>query len=285
MKEDMRIDDQLAAMVRKLEAMWAEYPAAVYLPCFYRSSPPRIFIYPDGVRAVVKGEPVLNYEIVPYDLASAGYRELERGAYKVVYEFLPGKKFQVELEGSLFAKMLEGDALVEEIRALRERLGVYDLVPLVKLERVGYRDRGTVPLRIKRLQPDVELPSYAHPGDAGLDIRSAEEAVLQPGERRLIGTGLAMALPEGYAAFVQPRSGLAARHGISIVNTPGLIDCHYRGEVKVILVNLGGEPFRVKKGDRIAQMVIQRVERAEVLEVEELEDTSRGEGGFGSTGL
>jgi dUTP pyrophosphatase len=210
---------------------------------------------------------------------------LERGAYKVVYEFLPGKKFQVELEGSLFAKMLEGDALVEEIRALRERLGVYDLVPLVKLERVGYRDRGTVPLRIKRLQPDVELPSYAHPGDAGLDIRSAEEAVLQPGERRLIGTGLAMALPEGYAAFVQPRSGLAARHGISIVNTPGLIDCHYRGEVKVILVNLGGEPFRVKKGDRIAQMVIQRVERAEVLEVEELEDTSRGEGGFGSTGL
>jgi len=281
----MRIDDQLAAMVRKLEAMWAEYPAAVYLPCFYRSSPPRIFIYPDGVRAVVKGEPVLNYEIVPYDLASAGYRELERGAYKVVYEFLPGKKFQVELEGSLFAKMLEGDALVEEIRALRERLGVYDLVPLVELERVGYRDRGTVPLRIKRLQPDVELPSYAHPGDAGLDIRSAEEAVLQPGERRLIGTGLAMALPEGYAAFVQPRSGLAARHGISIVNTPGLIDCHYRGEVKVILVNLGGEPFRVKKGDRIAQMVIQRVERAEVLEVEELEDTSRGEGGFGSTGL
>ena len=285
MKEDMRIDDQLAAMVRKLEAMWAEYPAAVYLPCFYRSSPPRIFIYPDGVRAVVKGEPVLNYEIEPYDLASAGYRELERGAYKVVYEFLPGKKFQVELEGSLFAKMLEGDALVEEIRALRERLGVYDLVPLVELERVGYRDRGTVPLRIKRLQPDVELPSYAHPGDAGLDIRSAEEAVLQPGERRLIGTGLAMALPEGYAAFVQPRSGLAARHGISIVNTPGLIDCHYRGEVKVILVNLGGEPFRVKKGDRIAQMVIQRVERAEVLEVEELEDTSRGEGGFGSTGL
>ena len=281
----MRIDDQLAAMVRKLEAMWAEYPAAVYLPCFYRSSPPRIFIYPDGVRAVVKGEPVLNYEIVPYDLASAGYRELERGAYKVVYEFLPGKKFQVELEGSLFAKMLEGDALVEEIRALRERLGVYDLVPLVEMERVGYRDRGTVPLRIKRLQPDVELPSYAHPGDAGLDIRSAEEAVLQPGERRLIGTGLAMALPEGYAAFVQPRSGLAARHGISIVNTPGLIDCHYRGEVKVILVNLGGEPFRVKKGDRIAQMVIQRVERAEVLEVEELEDTSRGEGGFGSTGL
>lgn len=281
----MGIDDQLAAMVRKLEEMWAEYPAAVYLPCFYRSSPPRVFIYPDGVRAVVKGEPVLDYEIVPYDLASAGYRELERGAYRVVYEFYPGKKYQVEVEGSLFAKMLKGEALVEEIRTLRERLGVYDLVPLVELERVGDRDRGAVPLRIRRLRPDAELPSYAHPGDAGLDIRSAEEVILQPGERRLIGTGLAMALPEGYAAFLQPRSGLAARHGISIVNTPGLIDCHYRGEVKVVLVNLGQEPFQVKKGDRIAQMVIQRVERAEVLEVEELEDTARGEGGFGSTGI
>ncbi|MBC7253039.1 MAG: dUTP diphosphatase [Actinobacteria bacterium] len=181
--------------------------------------------------------------------------------------------------------MLKGEALVEEIRTLRERLGVYDLVPLVELERVGDRDRGAVPLRIRRLRPDAELPSYAHPGDAGLDIRSAEEVILQPGERRLIGTGLAMALPEGYAAFLQPRSGLAARHGISIVNTPGLIDCHYRGEVKVVLVNLGQEPFQVKKGDRIAQMVIQRVERAEVLEVEELEDTARGEGGFGSTGI
>ncbi|WP_350340618.1 dUTP diphosphatase [Candidatus Solincola tengchongensis] len=152
-------------------------------------------------------------------------------------------------------------------------------------ERVSDRVTGTVPLRIKRLRPDVELPSYAHPGDAGLDIRSAEEVVLQPGERALVSTGFAMALPEGYAAFVQPRSGLASKHGISIVNTPGLIDCHYRGEVKVILVNLGGEPFRVRKGDRIAQMVIQRVERAEVLEVEELEDTARGEGGFGSTGI
>ncbi|MGQ9475348.1 MAG: dUTP diphosphatase [Actinomycetota bacterium] len=153
------------------------------------------------------------------------------------------------------------------------------------MRRVGDRDLGAVRLRIKRLRPEVELPSYAHPGDAGLDIRSAEEVILQPGERALLGTGFAMALPEGYAAFVQPRSGLAAKHGISIVNTPGLIDCHYRGEVKVILVNLGREPFQVNKGDRIAQMVIQRVERAEVLEVEELEDTARGEGGFGSTGM
>ncbi|MGQ9537049.1 MAG: dUTP diphosphatase [Actinomycetota bacterium] len=153
------------------------------------------------------------------------------------------------------------------------------------MRRVGDRDLSAVRLRIKRLRPEVELPSYAHPGDAGLDIRSAEEVILQPGERALLGTGFAMALPEGYAAFVQPRSGLAAKHGISIVNTPGLIDCHYRGEVKVILVNLGREPFQVNKGDRIAQMVIQRVERAEVLEVEELEDTARGEGGFGSTGM
>lgn len=283
--EEARIDDELTGMVCKLEEMWAEYPAGIYLPCFYRSSPPRIFIYPDGVRALVKGEPVLDYEIAPYDLAYAGYRERECGAYRVVYEFLPGRKFQVELEGSLFVKTLEREDLVEEIRALRERLGFYGLVPLVELQRVGDRDLGAVPLCIKRLRPDVELPSYAHPGDAGLDIRSAEEVILQPGERALLGTGFAMALPEGYAAFVQPRSGLAAKHGISIVNTPGLIDCHYRGEVKVILVNLGREPFRVNKGDRIAQMVIQRVERAEVLEVEKLEDTARGERGFGSTGV
>ncbi len=285
MVKSMQLDDQLAGMVMKLREIWKKHPAAVYLPCFYRSSPPRVFVYPDGIRVVLKGEPVLNYELVPYDLASAGYREMERGVYKVVYEFLPGKNFQVELEGSLLVKELEGEELVEEIRALRERLGIYDLVPLVDLERIGGRGSGAVPLRIKRLRPDVELPSYAHPGDAGLDIRSAEDVVLRPGERALVSTGFTMALPEGYAAFVQPRSGLAARHGISIVNTPGLIDCHYRGEVKVILVNLGEEPFQVRKGDRIAQMVIQKVERVEVLEVEELEDTVRGEGGFGSTGL
>ncbi len=283
--ERAKMDEQLAGMLHKLEEIWNEHPAAVYLPCFYRSSPPRIFVYPESVRVVLKGETVLNYEIVPYDLAGAGYREKERGVYRVVYEFAPGKGFQVELEGSLLVKELSGEGLVEELRALRERLGIYDLVPLLEWERVSDRVTGTVPLRIKRLRPDVELPSYAHPGDAGLDIRSAEEVVLQPGERALVSTGFAMALPEGYAAFVQPRSGLASKHGISIVNTPGLIDCHYRGEVKVILVNLGGEPFRVRKGDRIAQMVIQRVERAEVLEVEELEDTARGEGGFGSTGI
>lgn len=283
--ERAKMDEQLAGMLHKLEEIWNEHPAAVYLPCFYRSSPPRIFVYPESVRVVLKGETVLNYEIVPYDLAGAGYREKERGVYRVVYEFAPGKGFQVELEGSLLVKELSGEGLVEELRALRERLGIYDLVPLLEWERVSDRVTGTVPLRIKRLHPDVELPSYAHPGDAGLDIRSAEEVVLQPGERALVSTGFAMALPEGYAAFVQPRSGLASKHGISIVNTPGLIDCHYRGEVKVILVNLGGEPFRVRKGDRIAQMVIQRVERAEVLEVEELEDTARGEGGFGSTGI
>ncbi len=282
--EEVRMDDELAALLRRLKEIWEEHPAAVYLPCFYRSSPPRLFLFPDGVRVVLKGEPTLDYEIVPYDLVSAGYRERERGVYRVVYEFSPGMIFQVEVEGSLLVKELPWEGLVEEIRALRERLGIYDLVPLVGLEKIG-EPGPAVPLRIKRLRPDVELPSYAHPGDAGLDIRSAEDAVLQPGERALLSTGFSMALPEGYAAFVQPRSGLAARHGISVVNTPGLIDCHYRGEVKVILINLGKEPFQVRKGDRIAQMVIQRVERAEVVEVEELEDTVRGEGGFGSTGL
>lgn len=283
--EEMEMDEQLAGMMKKIREIQRDHPAAVYLPCFYRSNPPRIFVYPDKVRAVVKGEKVLNFEVTPYRLEENGYRELERGKYRLVYEFLPGKKFQVELEGGLMEKELEGGSLVEEVRALREHLGVYDLVPLVSWEKIGDAEAGTVVLRIKRLRPDVELPSYAHPGDAGLDLRSADEVTIQPGERAMVGTGFAMALPEGYAAFVQPRSGLAARHGISIVNTPGLIDCHYRGEVKVILINLGKEAFRVKKGDRIAQMVVQRVERVAVTEVEELDETVRGEGGFGSTGL
>jgi dUTP pyrophosphatase len=110
--------------------------------------------------------------------------------------------------------------------------------------------------------------------------------VLAPGERALIGTGIALAIPEGYAGFVQPRSGLASKHGISIVNTPGLIDSHYRGEIKVILVNHDPrEPFSVNKGDKICQLVFQRVERADFVESEELENTARGEGGFGSTGI
>ncbi|MEW6554623.1 MAG: dUTP diphosphatase [Actinomycetota bacterium] len=156
---------------------------------------------------------------------------------------------------------------------------------MVEIERTVKPAGGGVPLRIRKLDPEVATPAYAHAGDAGLDICSAEDLVLEPGERALVSTGFAMALPEGYAAFVQPRSGLAARSGISIVNTPGLIDCHYRGEVKVVLVNLGKEPFTVKKGDRIAQMVVQQVETARIDVVDELDDTARGEGGFGSTGL
>ena len=144
-------------------------------------------------------------------------------------------------------------------------------------------DRITVP--IKRLDPSVELPSYAYEGDAGLDLRSAEDVTLAPHERRLVSTGLAIAIPEGYAGFVQPRSGLALREGLSMANTPGLIDAHYRGELKVCAVNLDDStPIRITRGERIAQLVIQRVPVVQLLEVEELDETDRGEGGFGSSG-
>ena len=145
-------------------------------------------------------------------------------------------------------------------------------------------DRITVP--IKRLDPSVELPSYAYEGDAGLDLRSAEDVTLAPHERRLVSTGLAIAIPEGYAGFVQPRSGLALREGLSMANTPGLIDAHYRGELKVCAVNLDDStPIRITRGERIAQLVIQRVPVVQPLEVEELDETDRGEGGFGSSGV
>jgi dUTP diphosphatase len=141
----------------------------------------------------------------------------------------------------------------------------------------------TVP--IKCLDGDLPLPSYAHPGDAGLDICSASDHVLQPGERALIPTGIAVAIPEGFAGFVQPRSGRALRDGLSFVNTPGLIDSHYRGEIKVIAVNLDStQSLTISRGDKIAQLVIQRVERVSLEEVEDLGETARGEGGFGSTG-
>ena len=145
-------------------------------------------------------------------------------------------------------------------------------------------ERITVP--IKRLDPSVELPSYAYAGDAGLDLRSAEDVTLAPHERRLVSTGLAVAIPEGYAGFVQPRSGLALREGLSMANTPGLIDAHYRGELKVCAVNLDArEPIHISRGERIAQLVIQRVPIVELLEVDELDATDRGEGGFGSSGV
>ncbi len=145
-------------------------------------------------------------------------------------------------------------------------------------------DRISLP--IKRLDPDVELPSYAYEGDAGLDLRSNEDVVLAPFERRLVSTGLAIAIPDGYAGFVQPRSGLALRKGLSMANTPGLIDAHYRGELKVCAVNLDAEnPIEIKKGERIAQLVIQKVPVVALVEVDELDETDRGAGGFGSSGV
>jgi dUTP pyrophosphatase len=138
---------------------------------------------------------------------------------------------------------------------------------------------------ITRLDPGVPLPAYAHPGDAGADLPAAEDVDLGPGERALVRTGVAIALPEGYAAFVHPRSGLAARHGVTIVNAPGTVDAGYRGEIKVTLLNTDREhPVSFKRGDRIAQLVIQRVARAAFREVAELPSSVRGDGGFGSTG-
>ena len=142
-----------------------------------------------------------------------------------------------------------------------------------------------VEVLITRLDEGVPLPSYAHPGDAGADLAVTADVTLEPGERSVVGTGIAIALPDGYAAFVHPRSGLAARHGVSIVNAPGTVDAGYRGEIKVCLVNLDpAEPVSLCRGDRIAQLVIQRVEKARFVEVEVLPDSPRGAGGYGSTG-
>jgi dUTP pyrophosphatase len=140
-------------------------------------------------------------------------------------------------------------------------------------------------LPVRRLHPDLPLPAYAHPGDAGADLCAAEDAVLPPGGRATVGTGLAVAVPAGHAAFVHPRSGLAARHGITVVNAPGTVDAGYRGEVRVVLLNTDRhEPFTVHRGDRIAQLVVQPVTTVRFVDVEELPPTPRGEGGFGSTG-
>ena len=142
-----------------------------------------------------------------------------------------------------------------------------------------------VEVLIRRLDPELPLPAYARPSDAGADLVTAEDVTLGPGERAIVGTGLAIALPDGYAAFVHPRSGLAARHGLSVVNAPGTVDAGYRGEIKVILINTDrSEPVVLRRGDRIAQLVVQRVEHAVFREVDELPDSVRGTGGFGSTG-
>jgi dUTP pyrophosphatase len=143
----------------------------------------------------------------------------------------------------------------------------------------------SVPIEILRLDPDLPLPSYAHPGDAGADLYAREDVTLKPGERALVPTGIALALPAGYVALVHPRSGLAHRSGLSIVNAPGTIDAGYRGEIQVCLVNLDpATPIELRRGDRIAQLVIQRFETAAFVEVEDLPASARGAGGYGSTG-
>lgn len=142
-----------------------------------------------------------------------------------------------------------------------------------------------VKILLTRLDPDVPVPAYAKLGDAGADLVTTSDVLLQPGERALVGTGIAMALPEGYAGFVQPRSGLAARAGLGMVNTPGTIDAGYRGEIKVCLINHDRtEPVSLRKGDRIAQLVVQKVERVLFHEVDDLPVSARGDDGHGSTG-
>lgn len=140
-------------------------------------------------------------------------------------------------------------------------------------------------IEVARLDRSLPLPTYARPGDAGLDLVAAEDAELKPGERAAVATGIAVAIPEGFAGFVHPRSGRALKVGLTVANAPGTIDAGYRGEVKVILVNLDpNAPIYVSRGDKIAQLVIQKVETAELAEVEVLPGSERGDGGFGSTG-
>lgn len=140
-------------------------------------------------------------------------------------------------------------------------------------------------LLVQRLDAGMPLPSYAHEGDAGLDLAAAEAVELAPGERTAVPTGLAVAIPTGWVGLVHPRSGLARRHGLTVANAPGTIDAGYRGEVQVLLVNLGDAAVTLDRGDRIAQLLLQRVGRAQVVEVEQLGQTRRGDGGFGSTGV
>lgn len=143
----------------------------------------------------------------------------------------------------------------------------------------------SVPILLKRLDDDLPAPSYAHPGDAGLDLVSREDVTIAPGERAMVGTGIALALPSGYVGLVHPRSGLAAKAGLTVLNAPGTIDAGYRGEVAVVLHNTDiTRSYMVRRGERIAQLVIQQVANAELIEVERLPGSARGDGGFGSTG-
>jgi dUTP diphosphatase len=149
---------------------------------------------------------------------------------------------------------------------------------------VASQPAPAVRVDVIRRDPDLALPAYAHAGDAGLDLVAAAAVTLAPGGRELVPTGLRVAIPEGYAGFVLPRSGLALRAGVTVLNAPGLIDSGYRGEIGVLLVNLGAAPVTLGRGERIAQLVIQPVARATLVEVRELEGSQRGAGGFGSTG-
>ncbi|QIV85900.1 dUTP diphosphatase [Glutamicibacter mishrai] len=143
----------------------------------------------------------------------------------------------------------------------------------------------TISIAIKMLDSDLPVPSYAHPSDAGADLHAREGLVLEPGERALVRTGIALAIPHGYVGLVHPRSGLATKHGITVVNAPGTVDAGYRGEIMVTLLNTDKrEAFTINRGDRIAQLVIQKVEQAAFTQVDSLEETARGAGGFGSTG-
>ena len=142
-----------------------------------------------------------------------------------------------------------------------------------------------IQLKIELLHPDAKMPLQARVGDAGMDLFSVVELTLKPGARELVGTGIKLELPEGYEAQVRPRSGLALKHGVTVLNSPGTVDAGYRGEVGVILINHGTEPFVVEKGMRIAQMVIQRVPEVELVVVDSVSDSERGERGFGSSGL
>jgi len=142
-----------------------------------------------------------------------------------------------------------------------------------------------VDVQVRRLDPGVPMPAYSHPGDAGADLVTTTDVRLEPGERAVVPTGIAIALPEGYAAFVHPRSGLAAKHGVTIVNAPGTVDAGYRGEIKVTLLNTDPvQAVNFSRGDRIAQLVVQRVEYVTFREATELPESARGAGGFGSTG-
>ena len=142
----------------------------------------------------------------------------------------------------------------------------------------------TLRVLVRRLDPDLPMPSRAREDDAGLDLCAAEAVTIEPGDRVLVPTGIALAIPPGYAGFVLPRSGLAFRHGVTLLNTPGLVDSGYRGEIKVLLINHDRAVATIARGDRIAQLVVQRVEPAALIEVDELPPSERGTGGFGSTG-